>query len=351
MIRLDVRLPFASFDLTVQASLEAPVTAFFGASGAGKTSLLEVVAGLRKPAEGEVSIGGEVLFSSAKRIDLPLEKRRVGYVPQDVLLFPHLTVRKNVLYGASSDERLDAVARALEIAALLERRPHEISGGEKQRVALARALLTEPRLLLLDEPVAALDVGLKERVLPYLRRVRETFGVPILYVTHDVTDVVTFCDEVVVLDAGRVVEQGPPREVFQRRPVIQRFFLGPFENVLEAEIVKQDRERGATHVRAEGGLELSIPHQNDEVGARLRLGIPAEDVLLALDLPERISARNVFSGEVESIESFDGAVLVRVTAGAPLLVRLTRGAVEQLQLAPGTRVYLIIKTHSIHCLD
>jgi molybdate transport system ATP-binding protein len=354
VIRIDIDLPLDAFDLNLAVELKASVTALYGPSGAGKTSLLEAVAGLRQPRRAEISIGEEVLFSSRTGVSLPPERRRVGYVPQDVLLFPHLSVRRNIGYGArrSSEKRLtfETIAEALEIAPLADRSPARISGGERQRVALGRALMSDPRLLLLDEPLAALDLGLKERILPYLRRVQQVFQIPAVYVTHDVRDVLTFCDEVLVVDRGQRVAQGPPAQVLAERNVMQRVLAGPIDNVFEAEVTASDVEKGMTHVQTSSGLALWMPFSTDPAGTRLRLGVLAEDILVGVDSPGRLSARNVLPGRIESIETFDGVVLLRVRAGELFIVRLTRGAVENLHLEPGGSVYLIIKTHSLHRL-
>jgi molybdate transport system ATP-binding protein len=217
----NVRLPLAHFALEIDATLDGRVTAIFGASGAGKTSLLELIAGLRRPAAGSVHVDGTVLTDVATRAFIPPDRRAVGYVPQEGALFPHLSVRKNLLYGhdptraAPVGLTFDHVAEVLEIAALSERAIGTLSGGEKQRVALGRALLAAPRLLLLDEPLAGLDAPLRERLLPYLARVRDEFAIPMLYVTHSPDEVVALCDAVLVLAAGRVTARGSPAELFK----------------------------------------------------------------------------------------------------------------------------------------
>ncbi len=221
---LGLRLALAHFVLEVNATLEGRVTAIFGASGAGKTSLLELVAGLREPSAGAVRVGGRTLTEVASRTFVPPEQRGVGYVPQEGALFPHLGVRENLLYGFRGRDGgapgLDFahVTEVLEIAGLTGRRTGTLSSGEKQRVALGRALLAAPRLLLLDEPLAGLDAPLRERLLPYLARVRDEFQIPILYVTHAPDEVVALCDDVLVLAAGSVVKRGAPREIFVAGP-------------------------------------------------------------------------------------------------------------------------------------
>ncbi len=208
MIRLACRLRQGSFLLDIDEQLEAGITALFGPSGAGKTTVLDAIAGLRTPEAGRIAVGARVLFDSAAHVNLAPHARHVGYVPQDVALFPHMSVRRNVLYGRRSGQKLllETVAAMLEVGALLERRVPDLSGGERQRVALARALMSAPELLLLDEPLAAVDVERRRRILPYLLRVRDELGIPVIYVSHDRAEVDQLSDRVLMLESGRVVK-------------------------------------------------------------------------------------------------------------------------------------------------
>jgi molybdate transport system ATP-binding protein len=214
MIGLAFTLVQGDFTLQIDERLDGRITAIFGPSGAGKTTILDAIAGLRTPSGGSITVGERVLFSSERGINVPPHLRRVGYVPQDVALFPHMDVRRNVLYGRRAGQRLDldAVARVLEVNQLLGRRVAQLSGGERQRVALARALMSSPDLLLLDEPLAAVDLELRRRILPYLERVRDDLAVPVVYVTHDRDEVLRLAESVIVLDRGRVVRSGAPAE-------------------------------------------------------------------------------------------------------------------------------------------
>ena len=216
MIALDLLLRQGSFTLEVRVHLDARITALFGPSGAGKTTVLDTIAGLRTPSAGSIVVGSRVLFDEARGVDLPPHHRHVGYVAQDVALFPHMSVRRNVLYGRRDGQRLslETVGRMLEIAPLLDRQVPQLSGGERQRVALARALMSAPELLLLDEPLAAVDVERRRRILPYLERVRDELMVPIIYVTHDPSEVRQLAEHVVILDEGRVTGAGPPGTAF-----------------------------------------------------------------------------------------------------------------------------------------
>lgn len=216
LVLQSVSLPLAHFTLTLDVEIRGEVTALFGPSGAGKTSVLDLIAGLRRPASAFIQLDGRVLTDTRGRVDVPTRFRRVGYVPQDLALFPHLSVEQNLLYGWQTGGKADSlfsrehVTEVLEIGALARRRVTELSGGEKQRVALARALLTSPRLLLLDEPLASLHTGLKLKILPYLARIRDEFHLPMLYVTHDWNEVQALCSEVLVLESGRLTRRGNP---------------------------------------------------------------------------------------------------------------------------------------------
>jgi molybdate transport system ATP-binding protein len=355
VIRIRLRVPLSQFELSLSLDLEKPVTALFGPSGVGKTTLLETMAGLRQPAEGEIRVDQVLVYSSELGISLPPEKRRFGLVPQDALLFPHLDVRRNLLYGSRDGGALSfsSVVKALEIGHLLEQPPSRLSGGERQRVSLGRALLSQPRLLLLDEPVASLDVNLKERILPYVKRVRDLHRIPALVVSHDVGDVLALADEVVILNRGAVVDRGEPRAMLTRLGVQGMpgaFFRGRFENLLEARVLGHDAEEGVTRVETDRGLSLLIPIGAETTSERVLLGVLAEDVLLSREPPAGLSARNIIPGVIRTIQAEGGVSMVEVEAKESLFARVTGSAVRSLDLQPGSSVHLILKTHSIHRL-
>jgi molybdate transport system ATP-binding protein len=347
-------IPLANFELDIDVSFDAKVTAVFGPSGAGKTTFLDAIAGLRKIAAGDIEIDGRVLFSSSRGIHLPPQQRSIGYVPQEAALFPHQSVRQNILFGSnrrqnpgtSAGLELHHVADLLEIGHLLDRSVGHLSGGEAQRAALARALLSRPRLLLLDEPLASLDIGLKERILPYLRRVRDEFAIPMIYVSHNPAEVLALASWVIMLRQGRVAGQGEPREVLASRPALADFSDTEIENVFDARLVKSDPVAGRSKVRLPSGLELVIPHLDRRLDAFLQVKIAGDDILVAVHRPEGISAANIVAGKIRSIETVDGQSVLAVDSGETFNVRLTASAVNQLNLTRGREVFLIIKARS-----
>lgn len=352
-----VRLPLAHFVLDVDVSSSARSLGVFGPSGAGKTSLIETLAGWRAPAAGRIRVGDTVLFDDAEGISLPIEQRGVGYVPQDALLLPHWTVGRNVRAGgsragtAAADEALVARTVAiLEIAHLLERPCTRLSGGERQRVALARALVSRPRFLLLDEPLGSLDLPLRRRILPYLIRVRDEFDLPTVFVSHDATEVQALCEEIVVLEAGSVRAQGVPAEILRSG----RSGEFAFENVLAGTVsVVRD---GTALVRLDAGGHAQVPSAGLDVGARALFALGSDEILVALDPPSRISARNVLPALVELMDAApNGAVRVDARldggSGERLSASLTQASADELGLRAGQSIFLVFKTNSCRVLS
>ena len=332
----------------------------FGASGAGKTTLLDCVAGLAKPESGRIVIGGRVLYDAEQRTNLPVAKRRVGYVFQSLALFPHLTVEQNIQFGlahlphAERAARSAAILQAFRIAHLAKRKAREISGGESQRTALARTLVTDPEVLLLDEPLAALDAAAKRMIIEDLREWNQAHRIPILYVTHSREEVFALGERVIVLDAGRIVAQGTPHEVIEapRQETVAQ--LVGVENIFDAVVEAVHPERGTMtcRVTGDGGpVVLETPLVRGGVGSPLRVGIRAGDILLATSPPVGLSARNVIPGRIASLEQRDVIVIARVKCRVEMEVHLTLAARDSLQLVPGKEVWLVIKTHSCHLMQ
>jgi molybdate transport system ATP-binding protein len=346
------------FTLDVDLSTPAGFTILFGASGAGKTTLLDCIAGLASPDAGTNQVGPQLFFDAEARLNLAVAKRNVGYVFQDLALFPHLTVAANVAYGldrfppGDRERRLASILDAFQVGDLRHRRPREISGGERQRVALARSLVTDPCILLLDEPLAALDAPTKSRILDDLRAWNEAHRIPILYVTHSREEVFALGESVVVLDRGRVLAQGTPHEVMRAPHQETVAQLAGFENIFDATVIAAHEDRGTMTCRLAGDqVELETPLVRTQPGSALRIGVRAGDILLATKRPEGLSARNVLPGKVTSIVRRDVIIAARVDVGIEMEVHLTLAARDALQLAPGCEVWLIVKTHSCHLMS
>lgn len=351
-LEVALRHRFGGFDLDVAFEAPPGLTVLFGRSGSGKTTVINAVAGLLRPQAGRIAVGGEVLLDTARGLSVPVHRRRLGYVFQEGRLFPHLTVRQNLLYGrwfagaGAAGPTLDEVTDLLGIGPLLDRRPARLSGGEKQRVAIGRALLAAPRLVLADEPLAALDAARKAEILPYLERLRDEMRLPILYVSHAPAEVARLATTVVVLEAGHVLRTGPAAEVLSDPGVTP---LGPRAAgaVLSAR-VSGHTEDGLTELDA-GGQTLLLPRLPRAPGETVRLHVRAQDVMLAVEEPRGISALNVLPGTVAEVRKGDGpGALVQVTTGeARLLARVTQRSVTTLALAPGRPVFAVLKAVSV----
>jgi molybdate transport system ATP-binding protein len=350
--------PEGTFNLNVHFRALAGFTILFGASGAGKTTLLDCIAGLSDPDEGRIVVGGEDLYDSEKKRNVAAWKRRVGYVHQDLALFPHLTAEENIAYGLRSLSATERTSRSREILArfrldrLRDRRPAQISGGERQRVALARALVTEPRALLLDEPLAALDRPTKSSLVRDLRKWNQDHRIPILFVTHNGEEVFALGDEVIMLDTGRIVAQGQPHEVMRAPRLETVANLSGFENIFDATVVALHEDRGTmTCQLGKDAVELETPLVRAEVGSRLRVGVRAGDLLLATEKPRGLSARNIVPGTIRRLEQRDVIIAAMVDcSGTEFEVNLTLAARDALQLGPGKSVWVVVKTHSCHLM-
>lgn len=353
MLEVDVRRRLGDFELQTRFTAEAGLTAFFGRSGAGKTSLVNMLAGLERPDSGRIAIDGHVLFDSATGTDTPPERRRLGYVFQDARLFPHLSVRSNLTYGmrlvpaAERHQDLDAVVDLLDLGALLKRRPRTLSGGEKQRVSIGRALLASPRLLLMDEPLASLDAPRKNEILLFIERLRDELRLPIVYVSHAMEEVIRLADTLVILSQGKVVASGGVEDLMSRldlRPLTGRYEAGA---VLSVTVSGQDESFELTELSFAGN-RLLVPRVDLPPGTRLRLRVRARDVSLSLTRPSGISVLNILEGVIERIEAGDGPQMdVLLNVGAPLIARLTRRSVHDMGLVPGKTVFALVKAVAI----
>jgi molybdate transport system ATP-binding protein len=352
-IAFDVRIAFGEFDLKVDHRMPLEgIIGLFGPSGCGKSTLLRIISGLERNARGQIRFGDEIWQDTGREIFMPPHKRGVGYVFQDVRLFPHLTVAGNLRYAekrarnTESAVHLEDVVAALDLAPLMDRRPSSLSGGERQRVAIGRTLLTRPRLLLMDEPLAALDLRRKAEILPYIERLPQTFRVPVIYVTHSIDEVTRLAERMLVLANGRKVTYGPVANALERldlQPIAGRFEAGV---VLTARVTRHDLTYRLTHLDHHG-KEIVMPMADLAIGSHVRLRIRARDVALATTAPESISIRNVLSGTIaEIVEEADTAfaeTLVDI-GGAKIRARVTRSAVAALALIPGKPVFVLFKS-------
>jgi molybdate transport system ATP-binding protein len=353
-VRVRRRLPGFTLDVAFDGPGEG-VTVLFGPSGAGKSQVLAAVAGASRPDEGRVAIGPSVLFDRTAGVDMPMQRRAVGWVFQDARLFPHLDVQANLLFGARRAQgrpaatSFEAVVEVLGVAPLLRRRTGALSGGERQRVAIGRALLSQPRLLLMDEPLAALDTPRRAEILPYLERLKTQVGVPILYVTHALDELTRLADQVVLLQEGRVLAQGPVNALLGRADLPLLGARADAASAFDAQVREHRPDRGLSVLQA-GGAELLAPTLTTPIGSPVRVTVRAREVLLAVERPRGLSARNILPGQVQALAPGPGAgvnVAVRLDGGPDLLAALTSDAVSALALAPGRPVWAIIKSMSV----
>jgi molybdate transport system ATP-binding protein len=347
-----------SFAVETVFEASAGFTMILGPSGGGKTTLLNCIAGFARPDEGRITLGLRVLFDSDERIDMPAAERRLGYVFQNLALFPHLTVAQNVQYGIvklPAEERRARMMTMLDsfrIGHLIARKPGEISGGERQRVALARSLVTNPSVLMLDEPLSALDHATKSKILDDLRAWNTAHEIPILYVTHSPDEAFALGERVVVLEGGRILAQGMPQFVLTtpRHETIAQ--VVGFENVFDAIIKSIAETQGTMLCQLDGSAtQLEVPLGHAEAGARVRIAIRAGDIIIASEQPHNLSARNSFQGRVLSIRREGVRIIVMVEAGATFEIHLTPAAIDALQLEDRKEVWLVIKTYSCNLVE
>jgi len=353
MLSIDISLTRGNFTLDAKFAAATPgVIALFGRSGCGKTTLVNLIAGLINAGRGRIALDDQIWFDSAGGINVPAELRRIGYVFQDARLFPHYSVRGNLLYGASRNAAtpggFDDVVQLLGLASLLDSRPAKLSGGEKQRVALGRALLSGPKLLLLDEPLAALDASRREEVLPYLERLRDHFSIPMVYVSHQLDEVLRLATQLVVLDAGRVVAAGDLAAVSLQpalRSIVGNDAVGA---VVEGSVTAIDTQEELASISIGAGSILKVGAHGLAEGQRVRLQLLARDLILALEEPRGMSVRNHLRGSVRSISADGAADLIEVdVAGTALLARITSASTRELKLSPGLPLWVLVKAVSV----
>ncbi|MGB7317845.1 MAG: molybdenum ABC transporter ATP-binding protein [Planktotalea sp.] len=352
-LRIDIQQQLGAFTLDAQVNAGAGTTVVFGRSGSGKTSLINAIAGLSTPQNGRITLGDRVLFDAVQGINMPVHQRRIGYVFQDARLFPHLNVAQNLEFGArfaSTPPSPAEHARLIEvlgISALLKRRPAALSGGEKQRVALGRALLSAPELLLLDEPLAALDEARKQEILPYLERLRAEGGPPMIYVTHDMSEIVRLADGLTVMRDGRCVVQGLAEDVLADPANMQLIGVQDAGALLRG-VISHHGTDGLSTIRLSAS-ELTVPHIDAAIGQSVRLRLRAQDVILSLSRPVGLSSQNALEAQITEIQQGSGpGVAIALHSGADrLIARITARALKQMQLSVGQKVWAIVKANAL----
>ena len=357
MIEIAIEKRLGAFSLDARfAAPDSGITALFGRSGAGKTSLVNALAGLIRPDRGRIAVAGVPLFDSERGIDVPPEKRRLGYVFQEGRLFPHYSVRGNLLYGRkragdTDGPSFDTIVALLGIADLLERRPADLSGGEKQRVAIGRALLASPRLLLMDEPLASLDATRKAEILPFIERLRDELKLPVFYVSHEMDEIIRLADLLVLVDQGKIAAMGEVEDLTSRLdlwPLTGRYEAGA---VIRTTLRGHDTSYGLSELAFPGG-RLRVTKLDLPLGTPLRVRIRARDVVIATERPTHLSIRNAFAGTIVEIQADRGPqVDLKLDIGTAerpvmLLARITLRAFQELQLAPGKQIFALVKTVS-----
>ena len=354
MISVDARLGRGAFQLDCQFRSDSPALALFGRSGSGKSTVLGLLAGLLKPDQGRIVLDNEVLTDTKAGIFVPPHRRRIGVVFQDSLLFPHLNVRSNLLYGmpagaARGSTGLDAVVDMLGIGPLLARRTAALSGGERQRVAIGRALLSQPRLLLLDEPMAALDFERRREIMPYIERLRDEAGIPMVYVSHAVDEVSRIAQQVVVMDAGSAVASGAPGEVLALSGHATESNRFAAVSVVEARVIAHDMRYGLTAFEHPAG-PISVPGVLGTPGQMHRLLIRATDVALAVQRPRDVSFRTVLAGSICAVDADESPIArveIALRGSGRLVALVTRKAIDELALDAGDDVFAMVKATAL----
>ena len=355
MLSLKLKKHWSNFELELDLEIKSAFTALFGPSGSGKTTTLNLIAGLSRPAEGEVFLDDRILYSDKKSINISPQDRGVGYIFQESRLFPHYSVQKNIefgLTGTPQEKRRFSFSEIVEVAglkALLTRMPADLSGGEKQRVALARALLASPDYLLMDEPLAALDLSARLSFLKFLKGIHRKFELPILYVSHDLANVLNFADEVVLLKNGKNVGYGRPYEQLNKMIAAPLVSSADIANILEMTVTADKSSKGLTEASS-GDLSFALPHLDCKIGEKLTLNIPASEIIIGVKKPDGLSATNILQGKITDIHHLGERILVDVAAGAKFTIEIIPATVERLGLQTGSDVFLIFKASSFRRL-
>lgn len=344
-----------NFDIDIDLP-EKGIIAVFGRSGAGKTSLINVIAGLTTPSQGRIVINGETLFDSSKGLNKPVHKRNIGYVFQDARLFPHFKVSRNLTYGVKSADpaHFDDVVELLALRTLLDRYPHQLSGGEKQRVAIGRALLSKPSILLMDEPLASLDLPRKREVLPYLEQLAHSIEIPIIYVSHSLNEVLRLAHHLVVVEQGTIAVAGPIDQVWSSQAMKPWQSFSEQSSLFEGRLIEHNAKYALSMVELAPSINLWVQKVDGSIGSPVRLQVRANDVSLMLEEPKRTSIRNIFLATISSIETYSSgqdrqsvSIQLKLAENCYLGATITAWARDELALTVGMSVYAQIKGVSV----
>jgi molybdate transport system ATP-binding protein len=352
-IDVDISRNLGGFQVATKFVSNGRLVAIFGPSGSGKTSIINMIAGLIAPDTGHIAIDGKRLVDIGRGVNVPSHKRRIGYVFQEARLFPHLTVRQNLNFGKwfslpkGGAIELGRLVELLGVGDILDRMPSRLSGGEKQRVAIGRALFSNPKLLLMDEPLASLDQARKAEIIPYIERIRDETDVPIIYVSHSVAEVARLASDIVVIANGEVSASGPTAEIMQRLDLFPAEERDETGSVLVMTVISFDKEFDMTLLRSAAG-EIRIPGLAGVVGSKIRLHLRARDVIIANQEPKGLSALNILAGKVAGIKNAGPLAELKVDcSGTMVMARITRQSAKSLNLAVGMMVFAVVKTASI----
>ncbi|MFV0378760.1 MAG: molybdenum ABC transporter ATP-binding protein [Mangrovibacterium sp.] len=355
MIQINIKLKRDSFDVLVNETFNNGITGIFGPSGSGKTSLLNAICGLATPCEGYISINGKTVFNRSEKINIPVEQRRIGYVFQEGRLFPHLTVDKNLRYGMKGncpDGYFNKVVDLLNLRHILTSKPSKISGGERQRTALGRALLSSPELLLLDEPFSALDSNLRQQILPFLLKVHQTISIPIMVVSHDITDLLKLSNRICLMQTGRVIGHDDYHQLL-RQPQLQSFFgKHSLLNALSMRVVRADEETGITHVcfgESHNWIKVLVEKSQRvyKKGDELKLFIASDDIALSSKRLPYVTIQNQLDGIILDIIVRENTRLCLVNVGFPLVVEVTAESLRRMDIEVGASVWCLFKSVAI----
>ena len=352
LLTFDCYKKFADFALDVNVSIPSGITAIFGPSGSGKTTMLNCVAGLTKPDAGEILLNNRHLFSSKDHLNLPPEKRNLGYVFQESLLFPHYNIKDNILYGfkiSSREQRKinpSELIELLKLESFMDRKPNTLSTGERQRVALARALATSPELLLMDEPLASIDLATRSVVLPYLRRIYKDLGIPILYVSHSISEIISLATHSLIISQGKQLYFGESRSLLQQPYIHPIIDSQSIENILQVEVVSRSTPLIETRI-SQQTLWLNNVPDDSQIEQMLSVIIRSDDIILTTTYPENTSAQNILEGIVQDITTSDTTIIIHADIGQIIMVSITVKAMSEMKITKNQIVYLSIQSSSI----